>query len=374
MDVPVLFVQNRVCARTFRAAKVLSDAGNPPVLLELDDPAPNIDYSVFARRLQVPVARDLRSMVLGRRRIVAALRDAVRDEGIQVVHTHNGPDNLGAWATKALDVPVVHDIHDMQTGAPIRFGKRVLRPVIAALYGAWERRACRKAAAVLVPSEQMAAHLRARYGNGRIHVIENKALPAAFDPLPKRSASGGTHFVYAGSLSPQPGSVRDFLPGFDRLAQGDVHVHVYPIVFDDDERQRVIDRIDQNPNLHYHPPVPHNELVRELSQYDYGLVHFPMMTDNLRMASATKLFEYVLAGIPVVANPEGRIGAFVEETHCGVTVDDLAEAPARLAAEGPFLLPRERCVLDADEFLALYQRVLGHAVHMARTSAATRDA
>lgn len=359
----MLFVQNRVCTRTWRAAKVLSDAGAPPLLLELGDPAPNLDYGVFSKRITVPVERDLRSMVQGRNQIITALKKTVQDEQVDVVHTHNGPDNLGAWAARVLKVPVVHDIHDLQTGAPIQFSHPLLRPAIAWLYGRWEKIACTRAAAVFVPSDELKGHLEERYGVDRIQVVENKALPVQYAPLPKVSATeGGTHLVYAGSLSTAPGSPREFLPGFDRAAQGEVHIHVYPMVFDDAERQKVQAAIAENPNLHYHDPVPHHDLVRTLSQYDHGIVHFPVMTENIKMASATKLYEYILAGIPVVANPEGRIGAFVKEAGCGVTVERLEDAIPALRRMHDLKLPRERCVLDADEFLDVYRSVLGRLV------------
>lgn len=359
----VLFVQNRVCGRTWRLAKVLHDSGHPVRLLETGSPAPNHDYSVFTERHGPDRGRDVRSMVLNRSRIIGDLRGVVREHGIDVVHAMNAPDNLGAWAIRSLDVPVVHDVHDLQSTIPVGFGNIVTRPVIRMLYDRWEAYACRNADAVVVTTETVASYLQERYGPKRVEVVPNKAIAAPQRTLPRKSETeGGIHVVYAGSFTLAPDTHRSFLPGMERLARGPVHIHIYPILFSDAERKRLKEACAANPNLHYHDPVPASELVDVLTQYDWGWIHFPAMTENVRMTSATKLFEYILAGLPVIANPEGRIGAFVQENDCGIVVDRTDDAYEMIQVDRTYRMPIEKCLLDASHVLDLYREVTAGSV------------
>lgn len=353
-DLRVLFLQNRLCTRSWRHARILADAGVDVVVLELDDADPGLDYSGFERR-SLGIGRDIRSMVLAKRRIVDGLRRVVREEKADLVHSNNGPDNLGAWSGRYLDVPVVHDVHDLQSAIPIRFGNAVTRPAIRWLHDRWERDAATHSERVVTVTPPMAAFLKDRYDLDEVAVIENKALPQKVEPLRKLQASDGrVHVVYAGGINTIPGSDRDFLPGLGRLARDGVVCHVYPITYTDAEREEIKARCAATEGLVYHDPVPYQALVRELTQYDYGYLFYATRNDNIRMASPTKLFQYILAGLPVIVHPEGRIGEFVESEGCGIVAEDLDAVHPRLGDRTSYRLPKEKCVLDAREILALY--------------------
>lgn len=359
MDSPhVLFLQNQLCGRSWRAAKVLADKGHPVTLLAMGERSDNFDYSVFRARETLNVGRDIRSMVQNRLRIIDGIRDMVKRHDIDIIHSHNTPDNLSAWAARYLDVPVVHDVHDVQRLMPLTYGSIVTKPIIRYLHRSWERQACAKSDAVIVVSRQQHDHIR-RFQPKRVIIIPNKAVQGPATPVAKLSETDGkVHLVYAGTFSLAPGSHRNFLADMELVAEGDIHVHVYPLTFDVEERRK-LDRItEDHPNIHFHEPVKTTELVQELAQYDFGWLHFPVMTDNIRSASATKLYEYVLAGIPTIVNTEGRIADFVRRTGCGILVDKIEEAVPLVHERRTYPMPVDECRLDADHLLTLYREIL----------------
>jgi hypothetical protein len=77
-----------------------------------------------------------------------------------------------------------------------------------------------------------------------------------------------------------------------------------------------------------HEPCNMKELVKNLSRHDWGLVGNMMKTTEWEVAFPNKMFEYIAAGVPVVAMNAPACAEFLESNGLGIgveTLDELAE-------------------------------------------------
>lgn len=119
--------------------------------------------------------------------------------------------------------------------------------------------------------------------------------------------------------------------------------------------------------------VPYKDIYKHLSRADIGLILFHPLPSYLE-AMPNKLFEYMAAGLPVIASNFPLWKEIVEGNECGLTVDPLN--PQEIAQAIEYLLDHpelrqkmsengRRAVLEkynweneAKKLLALYQRLL----------------
>lgn len=359
----MLFVQDRICSRSWKEASALREAGVSVDLVELRESSSFRDYSVFDDHVNLPVDPGIRSMALNGRRVRSMVADHLRSRSYDLVQTHNGPDALGAWLPRITSAPVVHDIHDLQTESELPWAGPVKTLAVRTLHRWWEGTACRSATAVMTTSPAMARYVRRKYGRDEVFALENKVLPFSFDPLPKLSESeGGIHLVYAGGIRPGEGTERDLIPVFEQIAGGDIHVHVYPILPDGAEGEQARDALDRATNVHAHDLVPQDRFVEEMSQYDWGIVWFTRFNENIRVAAPNKLYEFQVAGLPIVTNVrDGHIGDHVRKRSAGIVVGRADQVPERVEDPPKIDLDPEGCFLKGQEIVRIYEQVLERA-------------
>jgi len=94
-----------------------------------------------------------------------------------------------------------------------------------------------------------------------------------------------------------------------------------------------------NDYIHYYDPLPPKELMVELTQYDAGLIPLAVDDSNRECANASmpnKLFEYLAAGLPIIARRLVALTDFIEKHSCGMTYED---APEIVALKEEWTLP-----------------------------------
>lgn len=79
----------------------------------------------------------------------------------------------------------------------------------------------------------------------------------------------------------------------------------------------------------FHPPVPSEELHRYTSSADGGLLLFQGSCLNHTLSLPNKLFEYMMASVPILACDLPEITELVSRHSCGMTVD--ATSPEAIA-------------------------------------------
>ncbi len=294
------------------------------------------------------------------------LQAAIDDFQPDLIHSHNLPDVLTVLALQLVgdDIPVVHDIHDLQSlrATPYRDGfPEPVDPLdleCAAIEGA---------SAVITVSPELVDVIDARYDlPQRLLVLGNLALRRdRVVDLPEHTDTGTPTMVYEGSLSTDGGHY-DLRSIFETIAAAGIPVAIHPsrIV------PEYIDLAAQCALIRCNDSLDPATLMRALPHYDLGWAGFnaTLNAAHLDTVLPNKLYEYLGAGLPVVTMRDHlALSRFVEREEVGIVLDDIADiGPAvrdadlatirRTVAE-----TRERYTFEAQvgEVIALYRDLIG---------------
>ena len=88
----------------------------------------------------------------------------------------------------------------------------------------------------------------------------------------------------------------------------------------------------KNHLLHFHGRVDPQELIFQLTQYDFGWAGFndSNNSEHLEMTLANKVFEYISAGLPVISYPHKTQKEFLEGNNLGIIISSINEFPSVL--------------------------------------------
>jgi len=189
-------------------------------------------------------------------------------------------------------------------------------------------------AGVIVTSPSYAGELRRRYGGRTPVVIRNipeYQAPVTSDRLRRRLGldSAMRIALYQGDLQADRGldvlvyAARFLTPGVVVVMMGggeDRAVFERLIV-----QERVSDRVK------IIPPVPYDELLLWTASADIGLIIFRTEAVSYQLALPNKLFEYVMAGLPVLASPLEAVVDLVEGYQVGRAVTSTSPQAVGLA-------------------------------------------
>jgi len=280
----------------------------------------------------------------GLRFVLHELRLARRLRALRptVLHAHDSNALVPvALAARRLRVPFVYDAHDLWLGRPRRERSRVYFALNQLYYGLVERLLVPRAAATITVSPPIVEHLRDRYGLRDVALVPNypelagdlerrelRALPGgeAIDPdAPVVLYLGG---LMAGRGLEQLVDAIGLLPSVQLVLLGSGALS-----------ETLLARAAQNgARVHLMPPVAPDEVEAYAASADIGVSPIVGWCLNYRYSLPNKLFQYMAAGIPVVASEFSQVREIVEGTHCGLVADTtrpdaIADAIGRILAD-----------------------------------------
>ncbi len=193
-----------------------------------------------------------------------------------------------------------------------------------------------RCAGVITVSPPIANEIHKRYGGPEVTLIRN--LPAARS-VPKREylrqylgLPPETHIaLYQGALEESRGLDR-LIYAAPFLKQDFVIVLMGPDVEGiQPHLEALIRREEVTDRVKIVPPVPYAELLDWTASADIGLlIYAPDQSLNIKMCLPNKLFEYLMAGLPVLASPLDAVADIITTYDVGQIVSSLT--PARIAA------------------------------------------
>jgi glycosyltransferase involved in cell wall biosynthesis len=290
-------------SRVRREAGALARAGHEVTVLELARVPAGARLDGFARQSVQPPRwmRRLLPFHLYRLAFLAGFVRGVRRLRPDVVHAHDAamllPGIIGARLTDAL---LVYDSHELATSVPYR--DRAWAWFVAAI----ERVVVPRCAAVITVSDGIARRLRERY-----------RLP--LDPTVVRNVSE-LHIEGAGGLrlamgldASTPLILHQGAPaparGCEVLVEALTHLDGVHLAFLGDaedgygeELRATVRDFGVEDRVALIGSVPLAELLAHTAEADVGVTLLQDTCENHRLALPNKLFEYIAAGVPVVAS------------------------------------------------------------------------
>jgi len=359
----VLFMQNKICPRALKEAKALTQKGISVSLVELADSSNIVDYSIFKKHFNIPLKKKytVTRLPLSKYIFVKHFKKILKDHRFDIIHTHNAPDVFAVWVKRCSTLPVVHDIHDIGSLVTCAFfPNNAANLLFKTLMKYWEFIACKICDALISPTMETKIYLDNKYNIRLSTYLENKPVKIKIKKKDKLSdKDGNVHLVYEGGLSEIEGSERNMMPIFNEITRWEgFHVHVYPVMVGLAGLEEIQKQIKDPKQLHIHNLLPLEDLLFEMSQYDYGLLLFPIMTDNLRRASANKTYEYQISGLPVINNLEGHTWNYVKKKGCGENINNIGEINKIVKKHKKYNLDTRDCFMDIEKLLQLYEKVL----------------
>ncbi len=323
----VLFLQRQPCIRALKYAAALR-ARHPGITLGFAYQGRTLTEwygagdDLFARWWKLP-----------RFAPSSPLAAIVEDFAPDLIHSHNLPDLLTVLALEVVrgEVPVIHDVHDMQSlrRTPYEDGFDDPEDPLAL-----EEAAVAGCDALVAVSQEMLDAITERYGAPRRSLLfANYALARDIAPAeaPEHGDDRPLRVVYQGSLSAN-GSHYDLRHAFEAIAAAGMTLDVYPNRDAPEYRELAA----RTPGMRVMDTLAPSALMRALPGYDVGWAAFNAGLNDAHLDTAlpNKAFEYLASGIPVVSGPHRALADLVRREGVGVVVEDAADVPAALAAAG----------------------------------------
>ncbi|MBX7249123.1 MAG: glycosyltransferase [Caulobacteraceae bacterium] len=347
-------------ARVVKTAETVADLGQRVVLVGIGEagdvvgeetrggvpvvlfPSPRVEIERRLRMVGGPldqgVRRELRMAAFSR--WLAGVLERLSSPP-SVIHSHDFQSiYVVGGARELLDRPPawVHDVHEFIAEYEI------IDPDAQAVGSKWERYFIAAPDAVTCVSEEQAASLKAEYGRPVDAVIYNTQKLANRRKYKGRTlrqrlglAEDRTLLVHSGSVREGRGieHVIRVLPQFPRMHLALITASRGPFVnalLNDAKTLGVRDRV------HMSALLPYDEVAGFIADADAGII--PMDSyGNAELSLPNKIFDYILAGLPVVSSSTGAIRRLFAEWPIGPLYEPgdtagLARALVELEADG----------------------------------------
>lgn len=241
---------------------------------------------------------------------------------------------MGVLLKQTTDGRVIYDAHEnyaRQLGAR-GWMPDALRGVLPRAAGMVEQASARSFDAVVCATE----HIAALFPATRTVVVKNYPFRAAAEaePDPRQYAPGNYQLIYTGGWSGHRG-VYQIVQALGHVTLPDARLTLLGRCVDPGVQQQAM-QLQGYARVDYHGMVPYDRLYQHMRSSAVGMICSQPQHDY-DMAQPNKLFEYMSAGLPVIASNFPLWREVVEGSHCGLTVDptrpqDIAEAIDRLLA------------------------------------------
>lgn len=238
-----------------------------------------------------------------------------------IIHAHDLPNLPFAHDLAThLNAVLIYDAHELYSRQ--YFSDEGLRKLCLET----ERRFISNADAVISVNSQCVDVLESEYGiNGVVPITNAMEDPPGFDPsIQKRLwhqrfnlSEDIQLLVFQGGINP----VRNIDPLIEALPSLPTNIHIGFITYSKDipyyvemtKRLGVFDRV------HYVIEIPWNEVHDWLCSADVGIMPYQVTNFNAQISSPNKLYEFVVAGLPIIASPDLiNVRRAVEDDGLGV--------------------------------------------------------
>lgn len=258
-------------------------------------------------------------------------RQALGQPSNSFFHLHDSELLLVGIALRLLGRKVIYDAHE-DTPLQISYQHwipRWVKPLYSFFYYALEKMAGWWFRAIVVAEPVIAKYFPER----KVTLIRNFPLKGSFQ-RDHSYRDRQDNLVYVGLLSRARG-VWEMLEGHHRASK---KVKVGFVLGGKFAPASLEGEMLSTYNVEYKAWLPYEVMVEELERSKIGII-VPHPIERYKSNYPVKMFEYMAAGLPVIASREGESAQFVKEADAGILTDPLnvdeIAAAVILLAENP---------------------------------------
>lgn len=246
------------------------------------------------------------------------LRRSLKQPKDSIFHIQDSNILLVGVALKILGRRVIYDAHE---DTPLQISYQHWLPGFLKLPYTWFYLSLEKISGILFDKIIVAEPIIAKYFPVRKTIlVRNFPIVDSFKvPNIKPYTQRKVRLVSVGTLT----RVRGL---FEMLNGAKVARQKYPdfefILGGKFSPQELEQEVKGNYSFEFIPWVSHSDLVKLLLDSRIGII-IPHPIERYKTNYPVKLFEFMAAGIPVIASKEGESAHFVNEARCGILVDPL---------------------------------------------------
>lgn len=276
-----------------------------------------------------------------------------------VVQVHDLPAlEAGAELAASWSVPLVYDAHELYPE------QKSFSSVQRQICSRAEAEQIKKADLVFAVNESIGDEMARRY-----QIAKPVTLLNAIDPLPDFDPSARYDLLREKLNLPAERRILLFQGGFaphrnlEVLIQAMAHVKSADVdlvmmgfgPFGERLKAKAERLKLLGSRIHFLPAVPQSELLQHSASADIGIIPYPHVDLNSYYCTPNKLFEFIQAGLPILANDSPELNRFVRANGFGhsalmANAKQIAQAIDIAFAAGDFTAWRENIQLKRKEF------------------------
>ncbi len=280
-----------------------------------------VDHETFHARLYWPTVKDLQATVI-----------VANDLPMLPV---------AAKLADASGAQLVYDSHEL-------YSEQEFPAVERSRWQTVEQKFIGRCAAVITVNESIANELESRYSLSGVHVILN-AERCSEPPAQSRYwhevfglPTDAVILLFQGGLSANR-NLEEMVQAMQGLPNPAVHL----VLLGDGELQPTLAKLIKHHHLmgrvHLHPAVPQDRLLALTAAADAGIIPYQAICLNNLYCTPNKMFEFIAAGLPILASdlPEirrivvghdiGQVANLGKADLIRATIQDFFSTPTRLA-------------------------------------------
>ena len=243
-----------------------------------------------------------------------------------VFHSHDlNTLYIGTQCAAKTGAKLVYDSHELATE----------RNRMDAKWRKWaiwnEKRGLPKADALITASPAWVPFLRERYGAIPSLAIDLNNVPDYFEHVTPRNLRGELNIPAEVPLLLYQGSIQENR-GIEQALEATLMIEGAVLVvvgygYHRPTLEAEVARRNIGHRIKFFGPIPNDELLAWTAAADIGMANIINSSISYYTCLPNKLFEYMMAGVPVIGSDSPEIGRVVRETGVGVACD-----PADFAA------------------------------------------